>query len=218
MRWRHPQRGLIAPDDFIRIAEDTGAIHYIGDWVLSAVVEQIAAWRKSGTSLRVSVNVSPKQFESGTLHRHIENLLSKFEVPPAPLEIEITENVMVGDPTSAFAQLTAIRSLGVRVALDDFGTGYSSMALLSELPFDVMKIDRSFVARLEHDQRVRAIVRAIASIAQSSHLLLVAEGVETAAQAAELTALGCHELQGFLFGKPMAGEIFARSQLPRLSA
>ena len=148
LRWRHPQRGLIAPDDFIRIAEDTGAIHYIGDWVLSAVVEQIAAWRKSGTSLRVSVNVSPKQFESGTLHRHIENLLSKFEVPPALLEIEITENVMVGDPTSAFAQLTAIRSLGVRVALDDFGTGYSSMALLSELPFDVMKIDRSFVARL----------------------------------------------------------------------
>jgi diguanylate cyclase len=216
VRWRHPQRGLIAPDEFIHIAEETGAIHEIGEWVIEAAAAQIAAWRRSvGALVRVSINVSPKQFETGTLVEQIDRVIARYGFPPELLEIEITENVLVGDPASAFAQMSALRSRGVRIALDDFGTGYSSMALLSSLPFDVMKIDRSLVERLSRNDRIRAIVRAITSMGQSANLRLVAEGIETAEQAAELTALGCHELQGYLFGKPVPVEIFTRSQLLR---
>ena len=219
LRWRHPQRGLLGPDDFIHVAEDTGAIHEIGAWVIEAAAAQIAAWRtRTIAPVPVSINVSPKQFQTGTLVEQIERAVTHHGFPAELLEIEVTENVLIGDTESAFAQMTALRSRGVRIALDDFGTGYSSMALLSSLPFDVMKIDRSFVEQLSRNDRVRAIVRAIAAMGHSANLQLVAEGIETAEQAAELTALGCHELQGFLFGKPMPPELFARAQLPRADA
>jgi diguanylate cyclase (GGDEF)-like protein len=216
LRWHHPQRGVVGPDDFIHIAEETGAIHEIGEWVIEAAAAQIAAWRRSiGALVRVSINVSPKQFETGTLVERIDGAVSRYGFPHELLEIEITENVLVGDTESAFAQMAALRSRGIRIALDDFGTGYSSMALLSSLPFDVMKIDRSLVEKLSRNDRVRAIVRAITSMGQSANLRLVAEGIETAEQAAELTALGCQELQGFLFGKPVQADIFARGYLAR---
>ena len=210
LRWNHPQRGLIGPDEFISLAEETGAIYEVGAWVIEAAAAQIAAWRKTrGILLRVSVNVSPRQFEAGTLVDQIRAALTRYQLPPDSLEIEVTESVMLGDTESAFAQMAQIRSSGIRIALDDFGTGYSSMAMLASLPFDAMKIDRSFVDGLSRNDRMRQVVRGIASIGLSSKLTLVAEGIETAEQAAELTALGCHELQGYLFGRPQSAELFA---------
>jgi diguanylate cyclase (GGDEF)-like protein len=216
VRWRHPQRGLIGPDDFIHIAEETGAIHEIGEWVIAAAAAQVAAWRGSlGALVRVAVNVSPKQFESGLLVEQVDRAVARHNIPHELLEIEVTESVLLGDTESVFAQMAQLRSRGVRIALDDFGTGYSSMALLASLPFDVMKIDSSFVAHLARNDRMRVVVRGIASIALSAKLTLVAEGIETAEQAAELTALGCHELQGFLFGRPVSADLFARGSLGR---
>jgi EAL domain-containing protein (putative c-di-GMP-specific phosphodiesterase class I) len=216
VRWNHPQHGMIGPDEFIHIAEETGAIHAIGEWVIETAAAQVAAWRRSmGTVVRVSVNVSPKQFESGALVTQIDQAVTRYGISHDALEVEVTENVLVGDTESAFTQLAELRSRGVRIALDDFGTGYSSMALLASLPFDVMKIDRSFVERLSRNDRMRHIVRAIASIGISAKLTLVAEGIETAEQASELTALGCDELQGFLFGRPVPAELFARSLAAR---
>ncbi len=214
IRWNHPQRGLIGPDDFIALAEETGAIYEVGEWAIEAAAAQVAFWRKArGVLVRVAVNVSPKQFATGTLVEQFRAALVRHQLPADSLEIEVTESVLLGDTESAFAQMAQLRSDGMRIALDDFGTGYSSMAMLASLPFDVMKIDRSFVAGLSRNDRMRQIVRGIASIGLSGKLTLVAEGIETAEQAAELTALGCHELQGFLFGRPVSAELFALGSL-----
>jgi diguanylate cyclase (GGDEF)-like protein len=215
IRWHHPQRGLLFPDAFIAVAESYGLIAPIGRWILDAACQQMAQWRREGIDIaRVSVNVSAVQFESGELVGQVQNALERHAVPPATLELEITESLLVDENDALFAQLTALRDMGVTLALDDFGTGYSSMAALRKLPIDVMKIDRSFVIDLETDASALPAVRAIVALAQASQLHLVAEGVETETQARMLRELGCHELQGYLYSRPVEPSKFL--QLPGL--
>jgi diguanylate cyclase len=219
VRWQHPGRGLVFPDAFIAQAEASGLIEGIGVRVLGAACAQLAAWRRAGLALeRVSVNVSPQQLVSGRLVGQVRAALAESGAPPEALELEVTESLLVGDVASASAQLAELRGLGVTIALDDFGTGYSSISLLHALPIDVMKIDRSFVHRLGKDASAIAVVRAIASLARSLGLHLVAEGVETEAQAEALRTLRCDELQGYLYSKPVAPAAFAALPGLRLPA
>ncbi|MGA8009169.1 MAG: EAL domain-containing protein [Thiomonas sp.] len=211
IRWQHPQRGLLTPDVFIPVAESSGLIAPIGHWMINAACQQMAAWRRDGVDVaRVSVNVSPVQLVSGELVGQVRTALERSSIPPSTLELEITESLLVDDNQNAFAQLATLRDTGVAIALDDFGTGYSSMAALRKLPIDVMKIDRSFVIDLETDTSALPSVRAIVALAQAAQLHLVAEGVETEVQASMLRELGCHELQGYLYSRPVAPAQFLR--------
>ncbi|MGC8807477.1 MAG: putative bifunctional diguanylate cyclase/phosphodiesterase [Thiomonas sp.] len=215
IRWQHPQRGLLSPDAFIPLAESSGLIGPMGQWMLEAACQQMADWRRMGIIVpRVSVNVSALQLAPGQLVGQVRAALARSGIAPAALELEITESLLVDDNQSAFAQLAALRDMGVTIALDDFGTGYSSMAALRKLPIDVMKIDRSFVADLETDASALPSVRAIVALAQAAQLHLVAEGVETEAQARMLRELGCQELQGYLYSRPVAPTQFL--QVPGL--
>ena len=215
IRWQHPDRGLIAPGEFIELAETSGLIEGIGCWIIEATCAQIAAWRQQGIQLgRVSVNVSPRQLASGELLPQVRAALQRHAVPADALELEITESLLVGDMGSARSQLAELRRWGVSIALDDFGTGFSSLSTLRQLPVDVMKIDRSFVAELGSDSGAMAVTRTIVTLARALDLHLVAEGVETEAQAEVLRSLGCDEFQGYLFARPLPPEAFI--QLPGL--
>ncbi len=217
VRWQHPQRGLLFPGAFIEVAESAGLIDEIGLCVLDAACAQAAAWRRAGLALqRVSVNVSPRQLVAGNLPEVVAEVLARHQLPCGALELEVTESLLMNDPGNARAQLAVLRQRGVTIALDDFGTGYSSMALLHKLPIDVMKVDRAFVAGLGVDDGAMAITRAIVTLARSLRMHLVAEGVETEAQAEMLRSLGCDELQGFLYSRPVAAPEFERlAGLPR---
>jgi predicted signal transduction protein with EAL and GGDEF domain len=211
IRWQHPQRGLLYPGVFIEVAESCGLIEEIGRWVLDAACAQAAAWRREGLALqRVSVNISPRQLSSGELPALVVDVLERHRLPGSALELEVTESLLMNDPGEARAQLADLRRRGVTVALDDFGTGYSSMALLRQLPIDVMKVDRSFVVGLGVDDGAMAVTRAIVTLARSLRLHLVAEGVETEGQAEVLRSLGCDELQGYLFSRPVPAPEFER--------
>lgn len=215
IRWQHPTRGLLFPDSFIGPMESCGLIEAVGAWMLDAACAQFAAWRAAGLSMRrISVNVSPQQLTSGALMSHVQRALERHQVPASALELEITESLFVGDTEHACAQLQQLRDAGVLVALDDFGTGYSSLSVLRTLPIDVMKIDRAFVQDLPADTSAMAIVRTIVTLAKSLHMHLVAEGVETQAQASLLRDLGCDELQGYFYSKPVPPLLFAA--LPRV--
>ena len=209
IRWQHPEHGLLNPGAFIEVAEAGGLIDEIGQWVLDAACAQMAAWRRQGLVLgRVSVNVSPRQLVGGGLVTQVRDALVRHQLPPQTLELEVTESLLVGDARAACAQLGELRSWGVTVALDDFGTGYSSMATLRQLPIDVMKIDRAFVTDLAHDDSAMAVASAIVAMARALNLHLVAEGIETPAQAAILRDMGCDELQGFFYSRPLPPEAF----------
>jgi predicted signal transduction protein with EAL and GGDEF domain len=216
-RWQRPGHDLVYPDAFIGIAESSGLIEALGEAVLDQALRQVAAWDASGMRLeRVSVNLSTRQFESGRLVASVRAALGRHGIEPVRLELEVTEGLLSGDVTAACAQLAELRALGVSIAMDDFGTGYSSLAQLRALPFDVMKIDRAFVRDLETDANALAIARTIVTLGRSLSLRLVAEGVETEGQAQALRAIGCDELQGYLFGKPMPAQAFqALAGLPR---
>ena len=210
VRWQHPQRGLVYPDAFIGLAESSGLIDGIGELVLDEACAQMTRWRSAGIWLeRISVNVSPQQLASGTLIDRVREALQRYALPAAALELEVTESLMVGDAALAAAQLGELRTWGISIAMDDFGTGYSSLASLRQLPIDVMKIDRSFVKDLGNDDGALAVIRTIVTLADSLGMSLVAEGVETAAQAALLRSMHCGSLQGFLFSRPVAAERFA---------
>ena len=215
IRWRHPQRGLVYPHTFISAAESSGLIGPIGRMMLDAACRQIAGWQRRGIALpRISVNVSPVQLRTGELPAQVSAALERHGIAPTRLELEITENLLVDDDPKVFSQLASLRELGVTIALDDFGTGFSSMAALRKLPIDVMKIDRSFVMDLETDASALPTIRAIVALAQAAQLHLVAEGVETETQARLLRELGCHELQGYLYSRPVTVAEF--EQLPGL--
>ena len=216
VRWQQPQRGLLMPGSFIELAEVSGLIGPIGDWVLDRACAQIARWQARGHGLeRVSVNVSAHQLAPGDLPDKVAAALTRHAVAGHRLELEVTESLLVGDVRAAHTQLARIQALGVTIALDDFGTGHSSMALLRKLPIDVLKIDRAFVTDMVSDPTALAITRTIVTLAKSLSLRLVAEGIETEDQAALLRSMGCDELQGFLYGKPVAATTFER--LPRTS-
>ncbi len=204
VRWQHPRRQLLMPGRFIELAEGAGLLKVLGTQVLEMACRQMAEWRREGVEVeRVSVNVSMQQFGSGDLPQLVGELLARHGLPPAVLELEITESLLAEDAASAIAQLHTLREMGVTIALDDFGTGYSAMSRLRDLPVQVMKIDRSFVADLQVDEGALAIAKAIVALADALKLRVVAEGVETAEQAIRLRQLGCDELQGYHFARPM---------------
>jgi diguanylate cyclase (GGDEF)-like protein len=201
VRWRHPERGLLLPGEFINIAEDTGLIVPLGKWVLDHACEQGAAWQPSnvGRQLTISVNVSPRQMIDGNLCRDVRGALAASGLPPTALVLEITERSLMVDSPLIRQQLDELKQLGVRLAIDDFGTGYSSLAYLRSFPIDIVKIDQSFVAALDEDEQAVALVRAIISIADALDLDTIAEGVETATQYLTLRRLGCQVAQGHYY-------------------
>jgi diguanylate cyclase (GGDEF)-like protein len=196
LRWRHFERGMVSPAEFIPIAEETGLIEEIGEWVLTTACAEATTWPDD---IRLAVNVSPVQFRSGTLALKIVAALAASGLPANRLELEITEAVLIRDDEAALAILHQLRAIGVRIALDDFGTGYSSLSYLQRFPFDKIKIDRCFVNDLAEPDGSSCIVQAVVTIAAARHMTTTAEGVETAAQQQLLRALGCSEMQGYLF-------------------
>ena len=209
VRWQHPQRGLVGPEDFIALAEELRLIVPIGRWVLGEALRAARRWRDAGRELPVSVNLSALQLRDPAFGAEVAALLAAAGVPGRLLEVEITERMLMDDLASVQATLAALRGCGVRVAIDDFGTGYSSLGMLSALPVDRIKIDRSFVRGLPHDQDAAAIARAVVMLAAGLGREVIAEGVETEAQRDLLLGLGCRDFQGLLFGAPRAGAPFA---------
>jgi diguanylate cyclase (GGDEF)-like protein/PAS domain S-box-containing protein len=203
VRWRHPERGMISPATFIPVAEDTGLIVELGEWVLRTACTEAANWPEH---VRLAVNVSPVQLREPTLALKIASALAASGLPADRLEIEITEAVLIGDDATALAILHELRAIGVRIALDDFGTGYSSMSYLKRFPFDKIKIDRCFITDITEADGSSVIVQAVVNIAASCNMITTAEGVETPQQKELLRALGCTQMQGFLFSaaKPSA--------------
>ncbi|MFA7624940.1 MAG: bifunctional diguanylate cyclase/phosphodiesterase [Pusillimonas sp.] len=207
LRWYHPRHGQVAPDQFIPLAERTGLIVPIGEWVLETACRQIRAWRDAGwADASVAVNLSPMQFRHSGLVTTVRMLLKRYGLEPASLTLEITESTAMHDTEASIAIMRRLHDLGVRLSIDDFGTGYSSLLYLKRLPVDELKIDRGFVRDLAPGTEDRAIVAAIAGLAQTLGLEIVAEGVETPMQFEVLSALSCHYLQGYLLGRPMTPE------------
>ena len=203
VRWEHPELGLIPPATFIPVAEESGAIVPIGRWVLDEACREAAAWRRRDPELTVAVNVSARQLHDPDLPGHVAGALAASGLPPAALLLEVTESVLLGDLDSTLARLHDLKALGVRLAVDDFGTGYSSLSYLGRYPFDVLKIDRSFVAGSALRPDAAAVVRAIVELGRNLGLETVAEGVETDGQAMLLAAMGCTFGQGYLWSRPL---------------
>ncbi|MBB5686381.1 putative bifunctional diguanylate cyclase/phosphodiesterase [Sphingobium boeckii] len=203
LRWHHPTRGLVSPVEFIPVAEDTGLIIQIGEWVIHEACRQAKSWP---AHMRVAVNVSPLQFRSPGLKGVIVQALAYSGIEPHRLEIEMTESIFLENTDDTLALLHSLRALGIRFALDDFGTGYSSLSYLRSFPFDKIKIDRSFVTGIASEQNAAAIVRAIVDLATALGMETTAEGVELESQMAELRAQGCGTIQGFLYSRPVSAE------------
>ena len=203
IRWVHPTCGQISPMCFIPLAEENGLIERIGLWVLRTACAQAAAWLAAGTPLTVAVNLSPLQFATPDLPQVVMQVLAQAGLPPALLELEITEGALMDNTITTRAALNALRGQGVRIALDDFGTGYSSLAYLTRMPIGNIKIDKCFVSGLLDDDESKAIVRAVLAMAHSLGMNVTAEGVETLAQAQALKAMNCQTLQGYYFSRPV---------------
>jgi EAL domain-containing protein (putative c-di-GMP-specific phosphodiesterase class I) len=205
LRWKHPTRGEITPAIFIPIAEDSGAILKIGDWVLRTACEQAAGWTQP---LTVAVNVSPVQLYNVDFVQNLHGVLLDTGLSPRRLELEITETALVRDFNLALATLRRVKALGVRIAMDDFGTGYSSLSNLRAFPFDKIKIDRSFIKSVDNNEQAATIVRAVLGIGRGLGLPVLAEGVETPAELRFLREELCDEIQGYLLGRPAIIENF----------
>ncbi|WP_338827315.1 bifunctional diguanylate cyclase/phosphodiesterase [Bradyrhizobium sp. 27S5] len=203
LRWRHPVRGMISPTEFIPLAEETGLIEGIGQWVLHTACTEAAGWP---AHVRLAVNVSPVQFKSETLALKVASALAESGLDPRRLELEITEAVLIADDDAALVTLGQLRALGVHIALDDFGTGYSSLQYLQRFPFDKIKIDRSFVKEVTRNSGSASIIRAVVSIAADRNMITTAEGVETDQQRDTVQMLGCTQMQGYLFSKPVPAQ------------
>jgi EAL domain-containing protein (putative c-di-GMP-specific phosphodiesterase class I) len=203
VRWKHPQKGMISPADFIPVAEDIGLIVGLGEWVLRQACAEAVKWPDD---IKVAVNLSPVQFRSRNLVQVVIAALAHSGLSPLRLELEITESIFLAETEANLAILHQLRELGVRISMDDFGTGYSSLSYLRSFPFDKIKIDRSFVRDLAERPDCVAIVRAISGLGRSLNITTTAEGVETIDQLDWLRAEGCNEVQGFLFSaaKPAA--------------
>ncbi|NTV94790.1 MAG: EAL domain-containing protein [Thiobacillus sp.] len=202
VRWRHPERGLLAPADFIPVAEESGIIVALGDWVLREACRQAALWQ--GRMGSIAVNVSTRQLDRIDLVGRIKELTAQYGIPPSWLQLELTESMVMSDPERAADLLGKVRELGITVAIDDFGTGYSSLSYLRRLPIDVLKIDRSFVLGAGMNQEVTEIARTVVALGQTLRMAVVAEGVEAEAQATLLRDMGCDMGQGYLYARPQA--------------
>ncbi|MGY4533977.1 diguanylate cyclase (GGDEF)-like protein/PAS domain S-box-containing protein [Pseudomonas sp. TE3786] len=205
VRWQHPQRGLIPADTFIPIAEQTGLIIPLSDWVVSTACQQAAQWPPQ---LFISINLSPLEFKGGRLTERIAKALSDSAIRPSRVELEITESVMLDDAEGALALMHTLKALGVRLAMDDFGTGYSSLSYLRTFPFDGLKIDRSFLNRIEGSEEDRAIILAIVDLGRALSLTVTAEGIETAEHLSMLKAIACDEGQGYFLSRPLDVDAF----------
>ena len=209
VRWRHPRHGLIPPDRFIPLAEETGLIIPIGLWVLKTACRQLRAWQTrfgNAADLCVSVNLSARQFQHPTLLDDVGRILQESGVEPDRVMFEITESIAMRDAAAAADILADLKQLGLRLAIDDFGTGYSSLSYLHGFPIDVLKIDRSFISRLRSERQDVAIVQAVIALARGLHMEVTAEGIETNEQLTQLEQLGCDRGQGYYFGRPMPAE------------
>lgn len=211
LRWTHPTRGAISPAQFIPVAEDSGLIVPLGNWVLRRACEQAGAWIEAGlTPGTIAVNVSAMEFRDHNFLAGLFRILDDTKLPPSLLELELTESVLMKHPESAATTLQALRKRGVRIAIDDFGTGYSSLTYLRRFPIDALKIDQSFVAQITTTPEDANIVKAVISMARSLRLRVVAEGVETGEQMSFLQAQDCDEAQGYYFSRPLAAVAFGR--------
>ena len=202
LRWEHPERGLVGPDEFVPLAEETGLVVPIGSWVLEEACRRSAAWHRRGAPVTISVNLSPRQLAEPSLPQAVAGVLRRTQIDPDAVWLEITESTLMRDAESAVTRLRALRALGIHRAVDDFGTGYSSMSYLKRFPVEALKVDRSFIDGLGREPEDSAICTAVISLAHALGLRAVAEGVETPEQLAELRTLGCEMAQGYLFGKP----------------
>ncbi len=201
VRWRHPVHGRVAPAHFISVAEETGLIVPLGEWVLRRACRDAASWPEP---LTVAVNLSPAQFRDADMAETVADVLRETGLPPERLELEITESLLINDTDEVFGKLTRLRELGVRIVMDDFGTGYSSFSYLARFAFDKIKIDRQFVRNMTRDPAMLAIVKTIVALGKSLGVTVTAEGVESEEQAAMLREFGCPQAQGFLYGQPGA--------------
>ncbi|WP_420127686.1 putative bifunctional diguanylate cyclase/phosphodiesterase [Longimicrobium sp.] len=206
VRWVHPERGLVSPADFIPVAEETGLIVPIGEWVLEQAAHQLARWHARDPMdppLAMGINLSMRQFARPGLVEHVRGVLERSGVQPAALKLEVTESMVMGDADEAIALLHALKALGVQLQVDDFGTGYSALSYLHRIPLDVLKIDRSFIVAMAGGSKHVAIVRAIIAMAEALGLETTGEGVDDPAQAEQLRQMGCTYGQGYLWGRPM---------------
>lgn len=208
IRWRDPVRGVQMPGSFIELAERTGLILPIGDWVVSEACRTLRALRSQGMLIPVSVNVASQQVDTNHIIESVRKWTAVYDVPPQSLHIEITESGIMRDVEQAIAVMMKLREIGVRIALDDFGAGYSSLSHLKALPLDVMKLDKSLIGGLDRSERDRQIMASVLQLAKATDLFVIAEGVETAEQAAILQSLGCDTLQGYYFSRPLYAEEF----------
>ncbi len=204
VRWQHPHRGIVSPDEFVPVAEETGLIVPVGEWVLRQACEDALRWSRSGVEdVNVAVNLSARQFRQGDLLKTVDNIFCELSFDPNRLELEITESLLMDDTEASEVALYDLKAFGLSIYLDDFGTGYSSLAYLKKFPIDGLKIDRSFIRDIPGDVDDEAITRAIVALSQALRLKVVAEGVETRAQLDFLNLEGCDEVQGYLFSKPL---------------
>lgn len=211
VRWNHPDLGIVPPTQFIPIAEERDLIAPIGEWVLRQACRQTRSWQEEGLApLRVSINLSPKQFKQESLVQTVKTVLADTRLDPSLLELEVTESVLMDDIESALSTMKALQAVGVQLSIDDFGTGYSSLSYLKRFPIDTLKIDRTFIRDISHNQDDAAIVVAIIGLAHNLHLRVVAEGAEDREQLDFLRRHGCDQVQGFFFSHPLPEEEFAR--------
>lgn len=210
LRWKHPDLAMVAPNQFIPLAEETGLIVPIGRWVLRTACAQSAAWRRDGLPrLRIAVNLSARQFSDDRLLDDIGDAMAAAALPPGGLELEITESMVMHSPERAVTTMNRLRELGITVSIDDFGTGYSSLGYLKRFPIDNVKVDRSFIKDLPQDADDAAITRAVIAMAQSLRIRVIAEGVETREQLDFLREHGCDECQGYYLSRPLPAAEFA---------
>lgn len=209
VRWQHPRLGLVPPDRFIQLAEQTGAIHRLGHWVFRAACRQLRKWRAAGNlNWSVAVNVSPLQLRRADFAQRLLDCVAQQGVPADRLIVEITESNVIEDAEATRTQLLALHAAGIRISLDDFGTGFSNLARLKQLPVDELKIDRSFVSDVDRNEVDPSIIAAIVAMASILGVRVVAEGVERDCQLGVLERLGCNETQGYLHAPPISGERF----------
>jgi EAL domain-containing protein (putative c-di-GMP-specific phosphodiesterase class I) len=209
IRWQHPDHGLLLPGRFVPLAEETGLIVEIGDWVTQEACRQMAQWHQQGLrDLKVSINVAKPQFDNGHFLQYLQKVLARTQLPPEWLMVEVTESMLVSDVAWALKQMNDLQGLGVRLSIDDFGTGYSSLSYLKRFPADELKIDRSFIIDLPGQTKDQAIVQTVVSLGHSLGMQVVAEGVEEEDQLRILQRMGCDVLQGFLFSKAVPPQAF----------
>jgi EAL domain-containing protein (putative c-di-GMP-specific phosphodiesterase class I) len=203
LRWNHPRDGLRQPDSFVPVAESTGVISDIGDWVITEVAALLAAWQQQGAAIRLAFNVSPRQLERSEFFPRLRQAFADTGVPLSLVELEFSETAAMDASKGVLEEIAALRADGARIAIDDFGTGFSNIARLRSMPLDRVKLDPTLIADIEHCEKARLVVQAVMHLIKGVGCEIVAEAVETVAQADILRAMGCDTVQGFIFAQPM---------------